>query len=140
MNCLNYLFPSFKRKLHRTFTTPLSPVLLVSDRGEVPPGARPVPYLSFHARVGHNSRFIGLSDDDYEELGGVEYHALIVLLWIVSGVSTSPTFYYPKCVVYETTHLVLHRHAIDTVYSAFPVHVDVEMESQLLTSKPTPSY
>lgn len=63
-------------------------MLLVSERGEVPPGARPVSYLSFNARVGHNSRFIGLSEDDYEELGGVEYRALIVLLWTVSGVST----------------------------------------------------
>jgi hypothetical protein len=88
MNCLTYWFPSFKRNLQRTLTTPLSPVLFVPDQGEVPPGARPVSYLRFHARVGHNSRFIGLSDDDYEELGGVEYHALTVLLWIVSGVSS----------------------------------------------------
>jgi hypothetical protein len=35
------------------------------------PGGRPVSYLSFHTRVGYNSRFIGLSDDDYEELSGV---------------------------------------------------------------------
>jgi hypothetical protein len=87
MKLLNYWFPSFKRNLQRTLTTPLSPVLLVPDQGEVPPGARPVSYLRFYARVGHNSRFIGLSDDDYEELGGVEYRALTVLLWIVSGVS-----------------------------------------------------
>ena len=87
MNCLYHLFPSFKRELRRTLTTPLSPVLLVSDQGEVPPGARQVSYLSFNARVGHNSRFIGLSDDDHEELGGVEYRALTYLLWIVSGVS-----------------------------------------------------
>ena len=66
---------------------PTSTVLFVSDRGEVPLGARPVPYLRFNARVGHNLRFIGLSDDDYQELGGVEYRALTALLWIVSGVS-----------------------------------------------------
>ena len=53
----------------------------------MPPGARPVSYLSFNARVGHNSRFIGLSEGDHEELGGVEYRALTYLLWIVSGVS-----------------------------------------------------
>ncbi len=46
--------------------------------------------LRFNARVGHNSRFIGLSDDDYEELDGVGYRVLTVLLWIVSGVSTFP--------------------------------------------------
>ncbi|KAH9060174.1 TrkH-domain-containing protein [Lactarius vividus] len=82
---LQRLFPSLGRNIHRTLTMPDAPRLLVSDRGEVPPGARPVSYLSFKARVGHNSRFIGLLDDDYEELGGVEYRALSALLWIVSG-------------------------------------------------------
>ncbi|KAF8470908.1 TrkH-domain-containing protein, partial [Russula ochroleuca] len=85
MNCLTYLFPSFKRNLQRALTTPQSPVLFVPDQGEIPPGAHPVSYLTFPARVGHNSRFIGLSDDDHKELGGLEYRALAVLLWIVSG-------------------------------------------------------
>ncbi len=84
---LRRLFPSLGRNIHRTLTMPNAPRLLVSDRGEVPLGARPVSYLTFNTRVGHNSRFIGLSDDDYEELGGVEYRALSALLWIVSGVS-----------------------------------------------------
>ncbi|KAI0250399.1 cation transport protein-domain-containing protein [Lactifluus subvellereus] len=81
---LHRLFPSLKQNLHRTLTMPRAR-LFISEQGEVPPGARPVSYLSFNARVGHNSRFIGLSQDDYEELGGVEYRALIVLLWTVSG-------------------------------------------------------
>jgi hypothetical protein len=91
MNSLHHLFPSLRQNLYRTLTTPLTPVLLVSDQGEVPPGAHPVSYIRFRARVGHNSRFIGLSDDDYDELGGVEYRALTVLLWIVSGVSAFPS-------------------------------------------------
>lgn len=82
---LHRLFPSLGRRIHRTLTMPDAPRLLVPDRGEIPPGARPVSYLNFNTRVGHNSRFIGLSDDDYEELGGVEYRALSALLWIVSG-------------------------------------------------------
>lgn len=82
---LHHLFPSLGRNIHRTLTIPDTPRLFVSDRGEVPPGARPVSYLRFNARVAHNSRFIGLSDDDYDELGGVEYRALSSLLWIVSG-------------------------------------------------------
>jgi hypothetical protein len=105
MNCLTYLFPSFKRNLQRALTTPQSPVLFVPDQGEIPPGAHPVSYLTFPARVGHNSRFIGLSDDDHKELGGLEYRALAVLLWIVSGVSTfllSST--HKKRVVYESAH------------------------------------
>jgi len=85
---LHRLFPSLKRNVRRTLTIPLTPRLLAPDQGEIPQGARPVPYLRFRARVGHNSRFIGLSDDNYEELGGVEYRALTALFWIVSGVST----------------------------------------------------
>lgn len=136
MNFLShFLHPSFKGSLHRTLTTPLSPVLFVSDQGEVPPGARPVSYLSFHARVGYNSRFIGLSDDDYEELGGVEYHALTVLLWIVSGVSTFPfCFLLTKAGCSRRACVVLHHHAVDTLCSAFPVHVDVEMEERISSS------
>lgn len=90
INLLHHLFPSLKRKVRRTLTTPLTPVLLAPDQGEIPQGARPVPYFRVATRVGHNSRFIGLSDDNYEELGGVEYRALTALLWIVSGVSTLP--------------------------------------------------
>ncbi|KAH9960198.1 hypothetical protein BC827DRAFT_1268418 [Russula dissimulans] len=80
----HHSFPYLKRDLHRTLTTPLSPVLFVLDQGEVLPVARPVPYLRFRARVGHNSCFIGLSDGDYDGLGDIEYRALTVLLWIVS--------------------------------------------------------
>jgi len=103
MNILHHFFPSLKRDLHRTLTTPLSPVLFVSDQGEVLPGACPVPYLHFRARFGHNSCFIGLSDDDYEELGGIEYRALMVLLRIVSVVRIFPSFHskrvFMKCLI-----------------------------------------
>jgi hypothetical protein len=47
-----------------------------------------VAYISFAAVVGRNSRFEGLTEEQMEELGGVEYRALRVLLWIVIGVST----------------------------------------------------
>jgi len=90
INLLHLLFPSLERKIRRTLTVPLTPVLLAPDQGKIPQGARAVPYLRVPMRVGHNSRFIRLSDDDYEELGGVEYRALTALLWIVSGVSTFP--------------------------------------------------
>jgi hypothetical protein len=114
--------------------------LFVSDQGEVPPGARPASYLSFNARVGHNSRFIGLSEDDYEELGGVEYRALTVLLWIVSGVSTSPLFFVRQDGCLRSACLVLYCHAIDTICSACSLHVDGKMEGQLFASEPTPYY
>ena len=43
----------------------------------------PVPYVSFDAVVGHNSSFESLTEEQLEELGGVEFRALNALLWIV---------------------------------------------------------
>jgi Trk-type K+ transport system membrane component len=40
------------------------------------------PYLSFQANVGRNSNFKGLTTEQQEELGGVEYRALKLLLRI----------------------------------------------------------
>jgi hypothetical protein len=45
--------------------------------------ARAVPYVSFDAVVGHNSSFVSLTEEQLEELGGVEFRALNALLWIV---------------------------------------------------------
>ncbi|GAA5828114.1 hypothetical protein JCM11251_002595 [Rhodosporidiobolus azoricus] len=44
---------------------------------------KPVTYISFDAVVGRNSKFHGLTTAQQEELGGVEYRALTVLLRIV---------------------------------------------------------
>ncbi|KAG9124577.1 low affinity potassium transporter [Ceratobasidium sp. 392] len=44
-----------------------------------------VPYISFNAIVGRNSQFHDLSQEEQEELGGVEYRALTALLWIIAG-------------------------------------------------------
>ena len=49
-------------------------------------------YVSFEAIVGRNSRFLVLSPNEIEELGGVEFRALTVLLWIVAGVSSAIFF------------------------------------------------
>ena len=89
-NALHHFFPSLKRKIRRMVTIPRAPDLFVSEQKEIPQGADPDPYLHFRARIRHNSCFIGLSDDNYEELGGMEYRALTVLLWVVSAVSTFP--------------------------------------------------
>lgn len=92
VSALYHLLPSLKQKIRRMFTIPQAPGLFVSEQEELSLGAHPVSYLPFRARIGHNSRFIGLSNDNYEELGGTEYRALTVLLWIVSGVSTPSHF------------------------------------------------
>ncbi|PVF97492.1 TrkH-domain-containing protein [Serendipita vermifera] len=44
---------------------------------------REVPYFSFSAIVGRNSAFHGLTEEELEELGGVEYRGLRVLSYIV---------------------------------------------------------
>lgn len=51
------------------------------------PKVAPAPYLSFAPTVGRNSKFKGLTTEQQEELGGVEFRALSVLLRIVVGYS-----------------------------------------------------
>ena len=48
--------------------------------------SKKVPYISFSAVVGRNSRFTDLTDEQMDELGGVEYRALRVLMYTVIGV------------------------------------------------------
>jgi Trk-type K+ transport system membrane component len=43
----------------------------------------PMPYLSWQPTVGRNSFFVNLSEDQREELGGIEYRALKTLAWIL---------------------------------------------------------
>ncbi|GAA6010209.1 hypothetical protein JCM11491_005392 [Sporobolomyces phaffii] len=47
--------------------------------------SKPVNYISFDAMVGRNSRFHNLTAAQQEELGGVEYRALSLLLKVVVG-------------------------------------------------------
>lgn len=42
-----------------------------------------VPYLSFPTIVGRNSVFHDLTDDQLEEIGGIEFRALNMLMWAV---------------------------------------------------------
>ncbi|GAA5947131.1 hypothetical protein JCM3765_002171 [Sporobolomyces pararoseus] len=53
--------------------------------GSEQPYVKPVTYISFDAVVGRNSRFHGLTTSQQEELGGVEYRALTLLLRLVAG-------------------------------------------------------
>ena len=62
----------------------------IAGRGTINSGmaeeTKEVPYISFSAVVGRNSRFHDLTEEQMDELGGVEYRGLRVLLYIVSGV------------------------------------------------------
>jgi potassium uptake Trk family protein len=43
----------------------------------------PLPYLSYSATIGRNSTFVDLTEEQREELGGIEYRALKTLAWIL---------------------------------------------------------
>ncbi|VDC02697.1 unnamed protein product [Peniophora sp. CBMAI 1063] len=81
---VHYLFPKVKAKLERTLTMPRT-MTVTSQSGQqnADDGATVVPYISFDAIVGRNSRFHELTNEQLEELGGVEYRALNALLWLL---------------------------------------------------------
>ncbi|KAI0079232.1 hypothetical protein K474DRAFT_1659278 [Panus rudis PR-1116 ss-1] len=78
-------FPKLERTLTRTVTIPRTQTIASQRDGQAPPGAKLVPYVSFDAVVGRNSKFHRLTREQLEELGGVEYRSLTALLWIVGG-------------------------------------------------------
>lgn len=82
---LKHFFPDANRRLTRTLTMPRT--MTVTSQRQPSMAARVVPYISFDAVVGRNSVFHSLTNEQLEELGGVEYRALTSLLWIVAGVS-----------------------------------------------------
>jgi len=75
------LFPGTTNKLQQTLTMPRTNTLLSGrqDDGE----GKNVDYITFAATVGRNSLFHNLTDEQMDELGGVEYRALRLLFWIV---------------------------------------------------------
>lgn len=76
-------FPRVSTKLTETVTMPRTNT--ITGRGSIHSEAasRQVPYISFSAVVGRNSNFKGLTEEQMDELGGVEYRALKLLFWIV---------------------------------------------------------
>ncbi|KAJ8489572.1 hypothetical protein ONZ45_g13536 [Pleurotus djamor] len=80
--------PDLHQKLTRTLTLPAAPTL--ATQRSLNEGKKPPPYLDFDAIVGRNSTFYLLTDEQLEELGGVELQSLNALSWIVPLVSTYP--------------------------------------------------
>ncbi|XP_006461265.1 hypothetical protein AGABI2DRAFT_70136 [Agaricus bisporus var. bisporus H97] len=79
-------FPKFKRRLSRTVTMPATTSLVTTHSAQrAPPNAKAVPYISFNTTVGRNSNFDNLTNQQLEELGGLEYRALNVLLWMIGA-------------------------------------------------------
>lgn len=81
------LFPQLHQKVKRTVTMPRTATLLPADTIHTSRGPHEasmvVPYLSFPTIVGKNSTFHGLTEDQLEELGGIEFRALNMLMWAV---------------------------------------------------------
>jgi hypothetical protein len=88
---MNRFFPKATLKVSRTMTMPRTNT--IAGRGTINSGTlddqetKEVPYISFAAVVGRNSRFHDLTEEQMDELGGVEYRGLRVLLYTVSAVS-----------------------------------------------------
>ncbi|KAG1861717.1 cation transport protein-domain-containing protein [Suillus subalutaceus] len=99
-----WLFPDTRNRLKRTVTIPVTTTLTggglgrtMSDAASIPwrptrsgsistkEGTKPVTYISFDAVVGRNSAFHFSTNEQLEELGGVEYRALNALLWLVAS-------------------------------------------------------
>ncbi|KAG1737871.1 cation transport protein-domain-containing protein [Suillus paluster] len=99
-----WLFPHARNGLERTTTIPVTTTLTGGGLGRTMSGAastprrpirggsisavegtKPVTYISFDAVVGRNSAFHVSTNEQLEELGGVEYRALNALLWLVAS-------------------------------------------------------
>lgn len=99
-----WLFPNTKNRLKRTVTIPVATTLTGGGLGRTmsaaasitgrlthggtisaKEGTKPVTYISFDAVVGRNSAFHFSTNEQLEELGGVEYRALNALLWLVAS-------------------------------------------------------
>ncbi|KAG2356590.1 cation transport protein-domain-containing protein [Suillus spraguei] len=99
-----WLFPNTKNRLERTVTIPITTTLTGSGLGRtmsgtasIPgrpthggsisakEGTKPVTYISSDTIVGRNSAFHFSTKEQLEELAGVEYRALNVLLWLVAS-------------------------------------------------------
>ena len=127
-------FPGLKRQLTRTVTMPRT-TTITSHHFHEPVSilAKVVPYITFDAVVGRNSEFRSLTNEQLEELGGVEYRALTALLWIVGGVSSRRhsllelKIYARVLVPYSSADVGVHNH--------WALHVNGKMAARAWTSR-----
>lgn len=118
-----WLFPKTKNRLKRTVTIPITTTLTGDGLGRTMSGAasipgrltnsgsisakegtKPVTYISFDAVVGRNSAFHFSTNEQLQELGGVEYRALNALLWLVASVSDLISVVLIKLNVFVVSH------------------------------------
>ncbi|EEP79126.1 hypothetical protein UREG_03972 [Uncinocarpus reesii 1704] len=69
-------------------------------------GARDAPYLSWQPTIGRNSAFVDLSEDQKNELGGIEYRALKTLAYVLAGYF----FFFHILGIVSLVPWILHTH------------------------------
>jgi hypothetical protein len=129
------------RKAYRAFGTTFIKIRSKPNKVvDKPRGATLLPYLSFETVTGRNSTFVGLSGEKTEELGGVEYRALKILLWVVgfvSVISVPSTNSTPSTDVFA---LVPHSSPAPCVHNHRTIHVHLEMGWSVFLSDPISSF
>jgi hypothetical protein len=128
---ISKIFPRFKRHLSRTVTMPATTSLVSTHTAQrTPPNSKSVPYISFNTTVGHNSDFKNLTNQQLEELGGLEYRALNVLLWIVGAVSISLLSWRARFECFK----VFYRFSSSRGYYHYALYVPAPMEEYFRTT------
>jgi len=134
------LVPRLHEKLWHSVTEPRTATLVPDDQGTTLQSSHDsttvVPYLTFPTIVGKNSAFQNLTQEQLEELGGIEFRALNMLMWAVPLVrslwSSSDT----------RSHLtsVLFIFAVDPLRCAGAVHVAASLGQHIPDTQPTPEH
>jgi hypothetical protein len=117
-----WMFPRLKRTLSRTTTMPATMSLTPSRVGVAEVGKKQVPYISFDAVVGRNSAFHLLTNEQLDEIGGVEYRALNALLWIVATVRFGLHFSFKWTLVTEAHFSVPYRYPAHRIHDYCSLH------------------
>src|SRR5262249_46472877 len=80
----------------------------------------PMPYLSWTPTIGRNSAFVDLSEEQREELGGIEYRALKTLAFILVGMIRHVQF---SAVSYSRACSLLRR--LSLAWNALSTSLDI---------------
>ena len=130
-------FPNLERRIRRTVTVPVARTLTSQhvEGGLQAVGSRPVPYITFDALVGRNSTFHDLTDEQIEELCGVEFKALNCLVWIVPCARLHPSPCFPLTLI-TSGPVVLLGPPGRLVHHHYAIYVSPKVEARLSPSQP----
>ncbi|RYP22930.1 hypothetical protein DL765_001388 [Monosporascus sp. GIB2] len=89
------------------------------------PADDPMPYLSYQPTMGRNSAFLGLTEEQREELGGIEYRSLktlaIIILIYFWGYSIFAMICFVPWIMHNNEHYtrILEGYSINPLWWAF---------------------